>query len=130
MTEHPHVAGSRNVTTRGEPGALAADERRAQGKALRDAVPREAHAGWRPPKDRRDPVDLLVGSNEGRLAGLVPIRFGRMLQSPFAFYRGAAVIMAADLAATRRLRAPGSGVRRCPSAEFRWFCHPGAAGDL
>jgi uncharacterized protein (DUF2252 family) len=106
MTEHPHVAGSRHVTTRGEPGALAADERRAQGKALRDAVPREAHAGWKPPKDRRDPVDLLIGSNEGRLAGLVPIRFGRMLQSPFAFYRGAAVIMAADLAAT-----PDCGLR-------------------
>jgi uncharacterized protein (DUF2252 family) len=106
MTEHPHVAGSRHGTTRDEPRALAADERRAQGKALRDAVPREAHAGWKPPKDRRDPVDLLIGSNEGRLAGLVPIRFGRMLQSPFAFYRGAAVIMAADLAAT-----PDCGLR-------------------
>jgi len=106
MTEHPHVAGSRHVTTRDEPGALAADERRAQGKALRDAVPREMHAGWKPPSDRRDPVDLLVESNEGRLAGLVPIRFGRMLQSPFAFYRGAAVIMAADLAAT-----PDCGLR-------------------
>jgi len=79
------------------------------------AVPRERrcatqcrakHAGWKPPKDRRDPVDLLIGSNEGRLAGLVPIRFGRMLQSPFAFYRGAAVIMAADLAAT-----PDCGLR-------------------
>ena len=106
MTEHPHAAGSGHVTTRSEPGALAPDERRAQGKALRERVPREAHAGWKPPSDRRDPIDLLVESNEGRLAGLVPIRFGRMLQSPFAFYRGAAVIMAADLAST-----PSCGLR-------------------
>ena len=106
MTEHPQVAGGGHVTTRNEPGALAPDERRAQGKALRERVPREAHAGWKPPSDRRDPIDLLVESNEGRLAGLVPIRFGRMLQSPFAFYRGAAVIMAADLAST-----PNCGLR-------------------
>jgi uncharacterized protein (DUF2252 family) len=80
--------------------------RRAEGKALRDAVPREAHAGWTPPKDRRDPVEMLLESNEGRMADLIPIRHGRMLQSPFAFYRGTAAIMAADLAHT-----PASGLR-------------------
>jgi len=80
--------------------------RRAEGKALRDAVPREAHAGWTPPKGRRDPVELLLESNEGRMADLVPIRHGRMLQSPFAFYRGTAAVMAADLAHT-----PASGLR-------------------
>jgi uncharacterized protein (DUF2252 family) len=86
--------------------AQAPEERRAQGKALREAVPREAHGGWKAPKDRRDPIDLLKDSNKHRLQQLVPIRFGRMLQSPFTFFRGAAAIMAADLAST-----PVSGIR-------------------
>ncbi len=81
-------------------------ERRAGGKTLRDAVPRTEHSGWRPPKDRRDPVELVLAQNEDRLPELVPIRHGRMLQSPFAFYRGGAAIMAADLAHT-----PNSGLR-------------------
>ena len=85
---------------------LSADERRAAGKALRDATPRAAHGGWKPPEDRRDPVELLREANEGRIAELIPLRFSRMAQSPFAFYRGAAAIMAADLAST-----PTSGLR-------------------
>jgi uncharacterized protein (DUF2252 family) len=82
------------------------DERRAEGKALRDAVPREAHGSWKPHKDRLDPIEILIESNEGRLPQLIPIRFGRMLQSPFAFFRGSARLMAADLANT-----PNSGLR-------------------
>ena len=82
------------------------DERRALGKGLREAVPREAHGHWKPAKDRRDVVDLLNELNEGRMRQLVPIRFGRMMQSPFTFYRGSSVIMAADLAST-----PVSGIR-------------------
>ena len=85
---------------------LSADERRAQGKALRDAAPRAAHADWKPPEGRRDPVDVLGESNVGRMPSLVPIRFGRMSASPFAFYRGSAALMAADLATT-----PTSGLR-------------------
>jgi uncharacterized protein (DUF2252 family) len=85
---------------------LSPDERRAQGKALRDAVSRESQGGWKPPKGRRDPIEVLTASNEGRVPELVPIRFGRMLQSPFTFYRGSAAIMAADLAST-----PNSGLR-------------------
>jgi uncharacterized protein (DUF2252 family) len=81
-------------------------ERRAEGKRLRDAVPRAEHSGWNPPKERRDPVELVLAQNEGRLPELMPIRHGRMLQSPFAFYRGTAAIMAADLAHT-----PSSGLR-------------------
>lgn len=81
-------------------------ERRAEGKKLRDAVPRADHGGWNPPKERRDPVELVLAQNEGRQQNLVPIRHGRMLQSPFAFYRGSAAIMAADLAHT-----PSSGLR-------------------
>ena len=91
----------------GSPGGyVSADERRAEGKALRDATPRAAHGGWKPPKDRRDPIELLHDSNEGRIPELIPIRFGSMSQSPFAFYRGAASVMAADLAST-----PTSGLR-------------------
>ena len=91
----------------GVPGSyLSADERRAAGKALRDVTPRAAHGGWKPPEDRRDPVELLREANEGRIPELIPLRFSRMAQSPFAFYRGAAAIMAADLAST-----PTSGLR-------------------
>jgi uncharacterized protein (DUF2252 family) len=85
---------------------LSAGERRAQGKALRDAVPRQSQAGWKPKKGRRDPVDLLIESNAGRVENLIPIRHGRMAESPFAFYRGSAALMAADLATT-----PTSGLR-------------------
>ncbi|MGF6602101.1 uncharacterized protein (DUF2252 family) [Paraburkholderia sp. GAS448] len=85
---------------------LTADERAAQGRALRDTVPRVSQAGWKPATDRRDPVEILIASNEGRMMELIPIRFGRMSASPFAFYRGAAALMAADLSMT-----PASGIR-------------------
>jgi uncharacterized protein (DUF2252 family) len=85
---------------------LSAGERRDKGRALREAAPRESHAGWKPAKGRRDPIALLSESNAGRMAELVPIRFGRMSQSAFAFYRGSAALMAADLALT-----PTSGLR-------------------
>lgn len=83
-----------------------ADERRAKGKALRGVAPRVSHAGWKPPKGRCDPVDLLKESDVGRVPALIPIRHGRMAASPFAFYRGSAALMAADLATT-----PTSGLR-------------------
>jgi len=98
--------------------ALPPSERRARGKSLREAVPRESHAGWKPRKDRRDPIDMLVESNEGRLPDLVPIRFGRMMQSPFTFYRGSAAVMAADLATTAR---SGLRVQACGDAHLLNF---------
>ena len=85
---------------------VSASERRAKGKALRAVVPRTSHAGWKPGAERSDPVELLVASNVGRVSELIPIRFGRMSASPFAFYRGSAALMAADLATT-----PTSGLR-------------------
>jgi uncharacterized protein (DUF2252 family) len=85
---------------------LSPDERRAKGRALRDQVSRASQAGWKPPRGRADPIEILKASNEGRLLNLVPIRFGRMSESPFAFYRGSAAVMAADLA-----RTPTSGIR-------------------
>jgi len=99
-------------------------ERRAAGKALRDKCARDAHASWKPQPKRRDPVDLLIESSRGRMPQLLPIRYGRMMQSPFAFYRGAAAIMAADLAHT-----PVSGIRvqacgDCHLLNFGGFATP------
>ncbi len=76
------------------------------GHTLREKVPRSAHAVWDPPKDRADPVQLLLDQEATRLPELVGLRHARMLQSPFAFLRGAAVVMAHDLAAT-----PATGLR-------------------
>jgi uncharacterized protein (DUF2252 family) len=76
------------------------------GKNLRDQCPRQSHSQWNPPENRKDPLQLILESNEGRLPELVPIRHGRMLQSPFAFYRATALNMAADLSTT-----PVSGLR-------------------
>ena len=70
----------------------------ALGKALRDKFPRKQHGRWKEAKDRPNPIDTLRKSDATRMKELVPIRYGRMLQSPFFFYRGAAGVMAADLA--------------------------------
>jgi uncharacterized protein (DUF2252 family) len=72
----------------------------AYGKSLRDKCPRQSHALWHASPRRRTPLELMHESNQDRLPQLIPIRHGRMLQSPFAFYRGAALHMAADLATT------------------------------
>ena len=79
---------------------LKVEERLARGKALRDVATRKAQREWNPPADRADPVDLLIESSKGRIEGLLPIRYGRMMVSPFTFYRGAAAIMASDLSQT------------------------------
>ncbi|MCY1136850.1 DUF2252 domain-containing protein [Actinoplanes sp. Pm04-4] len=83
----------------------APEQRAAAGRAARKRVPPSAHAGFASPADRPDPVALLLAQEEDRLPELLPIRHGRMLVSPFAFYRASAVLMAADLAGT-----PGSGL--------------------
>jgi uncharacterized protein (DUF2252 family) len=82
------------------PSLTLPDERRGAGKALRDTVPRYAHAVWRPPADRTDPLVILRAADATRQPELVPLRYGRMLQTPFTFYRGSAGVMAADLAKT------------------------------
>jgi uncharacterized protein (DUF2252 family) len=73
------------------------EERRAEGKALRNKVPIESHAAWKPSKNRPDPMKLLAISNKGRQAHLIPLRMGRMAASSFAFLRGSACVMASDL---------------------------------
>ncbi|WP_043464594.1 DUF2252 domain-containing protein [Kitasatospora sp. MBT66] len=74
-------------------------ERRRRGRAARDRVPRSAHGPWIPSADRPDPLAVLARQAEDRVADLGPIRYGRMAESPFAFLRGSAAVMAADLAA-------------------------------
>ena len=75
-------------------------EGKAKGKALREKAPRSSHGEWKPAEDRPDPIGLLQAQDEGRIKHLLPIKYGRMLESPFAFFRGSAVVMAADLAGT------------------------------
>jgi hypothetical protein len=78
----------RNVPTSEAMLGLAVDKRRAEGKALREKVSREVHAGWKARSDRGDPMELLLESNAGRIPPLIPIRLGRMIQSSFTFFRG------------------------------------------
>ena len=85
---------------------ISSEEAERQGKTARVVVPRTLHAAWAPPAGRRSPVDIIAEQAITREPDLVPIRHGRMMVSPFTFYRGAAAIMAADLAAT-----PSSGFR-------------------
>ena len=88
------------------PGLSSRAEHYAAGKALREACPRQAHAAWKPPSDRRDAVELVLAAEKGRMEELLPLRHGRMVKSAFTFYRGAALTMAADLATT-----PTTGIR-------------------
>jgi len=94
------------------------EEAAQRGKALRDRIPRSGHARWQPAPERPDPVEILQRQAETREPTLVPIRHGRMLVSPFTFFRGAAGIMAADLAAT-----PTSGLQAqlCGDAHLENF---------
>ncbi len=89
-----------------------------RGRAARAAAPRSSHGGWEPAADRVDPIAILRRQAETRVAELLPIRYGRMVASPFAFYRGAAAVMATDLA-----RTPDSGlvVQVCGDAHISNF---------
>ncbi len=99
-------------------------ERRAAGKALREATPRREIANWKPAPRRADPVDLLIANSAGRVAHLVPIRYGRMLASPFAFYRGAAAIMAHDLSFTANSGLNVVACGDCHLVNFGGFATP------
>jgi uncharacterized protein (DUF2252 family) len=103
---------------------ISREDRAAAGKALRDKLPRMQHGVWRKGESRADPIGILRAADSDRLPDLVPIRYGRMLQSPFAFYRGAAGVMAADLAGT-----PATGVQvqacgDCHLMNFGGFATP------
>ncbi len=93
-------------------------ERAAQGKAARAEVGRSVHGEWSSPANRRDPVDLLEAQVGTRVQELVPIRYGRMLVSPFTFFRGAAAVMASDLSVLPRT---GLQVQLCGDAHLSNF---------
>jgi uncharacterized protein (DUF2252 family) len=97
---------------------LSVEERKAKGKASREQTPLRSHMDWAPASDRSDPVVLLEEQNATREQDLVPVRHGRMLVSPFTFYRGAAKIMAADLKDTPRA---GLNVQLCGDAHLSNF---------
>ena len=93
-------------------------ERMAEGRSLRQQVPRSAHAAWSPPPNRPDPVTLLQAEDVTRLPELLPVRYGRVSASPFTFLRGSATVMAHDLAATP---ATGLIVQACGDAHLSNF---------
>jgi uncharacterized protein (DUF2252 family) len=97
---------------------MSLEDRRAAGTAARAGTPRSAHAGWEPAAGRPAPVAVLAGQEAGREPDLIPVRYGRMLVSPFTFYRGAAAIMAEDLRDTPR---SGLEVQLCGDAHLLNF---------
>lgn len=99
-------------------------ERYAMGENLRKKCPRTSHAVWKPSPARPDPVALVVKADEGRIPQLVPFRHGRMLESPFTFYRGAALNMAADLATTPTTRVRVQACGDAHLGNFRGFATP------
>jgi Uncharacterized protein conserved in bacteria (DUF2252) len=114
----------------GRPPPMRPADRRAHGKRLRDTAPRDAHPAWRGHAERADPIGILHAADAARQPDLVPLRYGRMLQSPFTFYCGSAAVMAADL-----VRTPVSGIRvqvcgDCHLMNFGGFCHAGAPTHL
>jgi hypothetical protein len=122
-THRPGTARAGSAPRRGDSHAppvphLSVEERAARGSAARVDVPRSSHAVFEPPPTRADPIELLEQQAKTRVPELVPIRYGRMLVSPFAFYRGAAMIMAHDLAGTPR---SGLMVQCCGDAHLSNF---------
>ena len=99
-------------------------DRMNKGRSRRTTASRKSHAGWAPPSERRDPVEVIEETSQGRVESLIPIRYGRMLASPFTFLRGSAALMAMDLAST-----PTSGIRvqscgDCHLLNFGLFASP------
>jgi len=118
MTEVEEVKRPRRTTRPKPVPHLTPEERAARGKAARALSPRSAHGEWESARDRRDPVELLEEQARTRVSELVPIRYGRMLVSPFTFFRGAAYLMAGDLADSPRT---GLEVQLCGDAHLSNF---------
>jgi len=106
MAKKTVAASSKPVPLSDATAGLTVAERRTLGRRLRQDVPRESHAGWSASDKRADPVAILVAAGRSRVQKLLPVRYARMMESPFAFLRGAAAGMVADLATT-----PNTGIR-------------------
>ena len=117
----PHAGGHGAAAP---PQTAPVRERQAAGRALGKHTPLKEQASWRAAQRHHDPIDLLIESSKGRIEHLVPIRYGRMLANPFAFYRGSAAVMAADLS-----RTPSTGIHvqacgDCHAVNFGGFATP------
>jgi uncharacterized protein (DUF2252 family) len=117
-TASSNGVAAKTTRARAGDGGLSPADRAARGKAARAAVPRESHAGFEPGPHRPDPVSLLEQQAQSRVQELIPIRYGRMLASAFSYFRGAALPMTADLAATPRT---GLLVQACGDAHLSNF---------
>ncbi|BFT62927.1 DUF2252 family protein [Pseudomonas moorei] len=100
------------------------EERIEAGRLLREKVPRESHGIWKSPGKGRDVIAILQASNKERLQELVPIRYGRMLRSPFTFYRGSAALMAYDLSSTPNIGVQVQACGDCHLLNFGLFASP------
>ena len=121
MAAPSHSSGRRTPPHSARPAAVpdaSVADRAASGRACRSETPRSSHGSWAPPADRHDPIALLEEQAAERVPELVPIRYGRMSLSPFSFYRGAAYVMAADLAVTPQT---GMRVQLCGDAHLANF---------
>jgi len=99
-------------------------ERRKQGKALREKCPRSAQAEWKPRSKSQDPIRLLEESDADRIPGLIPVKYQRMVESPFKFFRGAAIIQARDLASAHVAGITVQACGDCHLANFGGFASP------
>lgn len=118
------IDSNSSITPAGTDAIKPRAQRREDGKKLRDMNPRSNLALWKSPANRADIVSILEESNQDRLSELIPLRFARMLQSPLAFLRGSAAVMAADLAGlpTTNIRVQSCG--DCHLQNFGWFATP------
>jgi uncharacterized protein (DUF2252 family) len=103
---------------------LPVKERVERGRALRERLARKHHAAWKAPADRRDPIEILMEQGESRLPDLLPLRYGRMRPGPFTFLRGAAAVMAADLATTASSGLMVQAAGDCHCLNFGGFATP------
>ena len=103
---------------------LPIQERIDRGRALRDHAARRHHGVWKPPSDRRDPIEILIEQGESRLPDLLPVRYARMKPTPFTFLRGAAAVMAADLAGTPNSSLTVQAAGDCHCLNFGGFATP------
>jgi uncharacterized protein (DUF2252 family) len=99
-------------------------DRIASGKQMRDLCSRSVHGQWKPSKERVNPIDLLMSQDQTRLENLVPLKYGRMMQSPFAFFRGSSLIMASDLSCVPRTQLTVQLCGDCHLSNFGIFATP------
>ena len=119
-----HTAGAAPAAPKLPPQTASVKERQAAGRALAKKTSLKEHGIWRPALRRHDPIDLLIADSKGRTKSLLPIRYGRMLVNPFAFLRGSAAVMAADLSLTESTGVLVQACGDCHLANFGGFATP------